>query len=76
MASGEGRRGWTQSRSRLRAAPVRRCRASCTGPTTRSAAAQPKSFVPLLNADHLASSRTAAATLADVLLSWFAQTLG
>lgn len=40
-----------------------------------AAAAQPKGFVPLLDADHLVSSRAAAATLAAVLLGWFDQTL-
>lgn len=40
-----------------------------------AAAGQPKGFVPLLGADHLVSSHTAADTLADVLLSWLGQTL-
>jgi alpha-beta hydrolase superfamily lysophospholipase len=40
-----------------------------------AAAAQPKGFVPLLDADHLVSARRTADTLAAVLLSWLDQTL-
>jgi alpha-beta hydrolase superfamily lysophospholipase len=46
------------------------------GEANFAAAGQPKAFVPLLDADHLVTSRAAADTLARVLLTWFDQTLG
>jgi putative redox protein len=45
------------------------------GEANFAAARQPKAFIPLLDTDHLVSSRAAADTLADVLLAWFDQTL-
>jgi putative redox protein len=45
------------------------------GEATFAAAAQPKSFVPLLHADHLVTSRAAADVLAGVLVGWLDATL-
>ena len=39
-------------------------------------ARQPKAFVPLLDAGHLLTSRRASAEALDVLVGWFARTLG
>ena len=45
------------------------------GEQTFAAAAQPKAFIPLLDADHLVTARAAADRLATVLLGWLEATL-
>jgi alpha-beta hydrolase superfamily lysophospholipase len=46
------------------------------GEANFAAARQPKAFIPLLDADHLVTSRAAAAILLDAVIGWLDQTIG